>query len=212
MSPTDLPSTGRGAAPDAGPRPAGCPIREERLENRGRFVIPPSAGVIPAQQLFFAFLWAFVWTFAIAVFIAVPNHHGTLFTVLVLVGAAAGEYLALVVFFSALAARLAVEQITFGPEGIELQTRLGPLRRTRRVALPLAREFRVDAYPSPRRGQRGFGARLYLLRGAAPSPGAPAAPPSFRPLPLAEGARDEDKPWLASRLNEVLRARRAELD
>ena len=207
MCPTDLPPFERFAA-GRGPaaKPEGCAIREEQGGVGELFVIPPSPDVISGPQLGFAIVWAGVWTTAIALYVAIPNDHGAFFNFSALLAGVAGEYLALYVLCSALVARLAVERIRVGPEGIEQQRSIGPLRRTRRIALPLVREFRVDAFPAPRRGPRGFAARLYLLQGEAPAPGAPLGRHGFRSLPLAEGARDTDKAWLASRLNSRLRA------
>lgn len=210
MTPTDLPP-GRHSPlrTPGGGKPEGCAIREEDDgDERQRFIIPPSPGVVSGSQLAFAFVWAFVWTAAIALYVAIPNSHGPVFNFIALVAGLAGEYLALQIFFNALLARTAVERISLGPEGVERQISLGPLRRTRRIPLRLVREFRVLAYPSPRRSARGFGARLYLAQGEAPSPGLRGGGPTALSFALAEGARDEDKFWLASRLNERLRARR----
>ncbi len=209
MCPTDLPLFGRFASGHGlATKPEGCVIREERGGEGELFIIPPSSEVISGSQLAFAIVWATVWTSAIALYVAIPNAHGAVFNFFALLAGLAGEYLALFVLYSAIAARLAVERILIGPGGIEQQTRLGPLRRTRRIALPLVREFRVDAFPAPRRGPRGFAARLYLLHGEPPAPGALGSRHGFRPLPMAEGARDADKAWLASRLNEQLRTYR----
>ncbi|MFQ5457276.1 MAG: hypothetical protein ACE5FC_02305, partial [Myxococcota bacterium] len=183
----------------------GCTIVEEARGDQALFTIPPHASVVPPAQLVFAFLWAGIWTFGILIYVLVPNTHGAVFNFLALVAGLAGEYLALMILFSALSARLAVERISLGPDGVEKETRLGPVRRTRRAALARARFFRIDAFPLSR-GSGRWSTHLYLLTG---SEGVAEAPSSGRipasAFPLAEGAREEDKYWLASRLNAGLR-------
>ncbi len=217
MSPTDLPQTpaaGEGVfhtrRPENVPRPPDCAIVEEELGDCDLFTIAPQEGVVPGPQMFFAFIWAGVWTLGVLLYVLVPNEHGPVVNFLALMAGLAGEYLALTVLVSALLVRFSVERISLGPEGVVKERRLGPIRFTRRAALSRARAFRIDAFPMPREPGK-WSTHLYLLVG---SPDADVGSPgrvdamSFQ---LAEGAREEDKYWLASRMNAGLRTRRAAL-
>jgi hypothetical protein len=161
--------------------------------------IPPGKGVVPLGGFLFVTGWLVFWTLTILYYLFVPVKHGMVFTAFALGVAFLFEYLALVVFFSAAVARLAVETITLGPDGVCRELRFGPFRHTSRVALGLVEAFRLDTYPGSRSGGGSvrWTAHLVLTRVAE------------RPLRLAEGARDVDKAWLAERLNALLRARRS---
>jgi hypothetical protein len=179
------------------------------LGGAARFTIPPGQGIIPAGHLIFAFVWAAAWTVALILFVLVPNEHGPFFNFVVLVGALAGEALALWIFGSACAARFGVETITLGPSEVVREIHVGPLRRRRRVAIGRAGGFRVDAFPRGRSaGGRGWTAHLSLLMGGGPAGGGNAGGRARgAEIRLAEGARDEDKFWLADQLNRELRTR-----
>jgi hypothetical protein len=192
MPPTSLP------ADEPSPRPPDCPIHEDRVGGSDRFRIPPGRDVVPLGGFLFVTGWLLFWVLAIAWYLFAPGEHGTGFTVLALGMSSFGLYFSSMIFFPAAVARFAVETLTLGPEGFSRETRFGPVALTRRVDLAAARAFRLDVFPSGMsgRGPRRWTSHLTLTRGA----GAP-----FR---FAEGARDEDKAWLADRLNERLRAHR----
>ncbi len=214
MIPTDLPppsarlpgspSTER---PAGAGRPAGCAITEEKLDRGARFTIPPGQGIIPAGHLIFAFVWVATWTAAIILFVLVPNEHGSFFNFVVLVGALAGEALALWILVSACAARFGVETITLGSVEVVREIHVGPLHRRWRVAIGRARGFRVDAFPRGRSmGGRGWTAHVTLQVGGDPAGGGNAGGRGRgAEIRLAEGARDEDKFWLTDQLNRELR-------
>ena len=217
MSPTDLPETpptGEGLfhtrRPENVPRPPDCDIAAEEAGDRELFTITPRKGVVPGPQIFFAFMWAGVWTLGVLLYVFVPNEHGSVFNFFALLAALAGEYLALMVLVSALLARFAIERIGLGPEGVVRERRLGPFRFTRREALTRARAFRIDAFPVPR--ERGkWSTHLYLLVGSPDTDGDSPGKVDTMSFQIAEGAREEDKYWLASRLNAGLRTRREAL-
>jgi hypothetical protein len=216
MTPTDLappsarlPENPPPERPAGAGRPAGCAITEEILVRGARFTIPPGQGIIPAVHLIFAVLWVAAWTAAITVVVLVPNDHGPFFNFVVLAGALAGEALALRVLASACAARFGVETITLGPAEVVREIHMGPLRRRRRVAIGRARGFRVDAFPRSRSaGGRRWAAYLSLRVGGGATEGGNAGGRGRGgEIRLAEGARDEDKFWLADQLNRELRIR-----
>jgi len=216
MSPTDLPPSRGAEVVDApGPPPgsaerlADCPIIEESIGPGYRFTIPPTAGVVPVSQLLFALAWASVWTLAILLYVMLPNERGPVFEFFALLVGVGGEYLALFVLFSALVARFAVETISVGPEGVARQICFGPLRHTTRVSLARAKAFTIHAIPLSHStpAGRGWTAHLTLQKTPDPAPrGTEGSGSVPRPLRLAEGGRDEDKFWLAHRLNQRLRA------
>lgn len=216
MSPTDLPPS-RGAAvvnapgppPSSAERLPDCPIVEESIGPGHRFTIPPTASVVPASQLLFALAWASVWTLAILLYVMLPNERGPVFEFFALLVGVGGEYLALLVLFSALVARFAVEIISIGPEGVARRISFGPLRYTTRVGLARAKAFTIKTIPLSRSSPTGLGwtAHLTLQKTPVPAPrGGEGSGSVPRPLRLAEGGRDEDKFWLAHRLNQRLRA------
>jgi len=192
MPPTNLP------ADEPSPRLPDCPILEESVGSSDRFRIPPGRDVVPLGGLLFVTGWLAFWMLAIAYYLFAPSDHGTAFTVTALAMSSFGLYFSSMVFFPAAVARFAVETITLGPDGFSRETRLGPLAFTRRIELGSARAFRLHSFPSGMsgRGPRRWTSHLTLTRGAG------------EPLRFAEGARDEDKAWLADRLTERLRALR----
>lgn len=192
MPPTNLPPD------EPSPRLPDCPIREEAVGGSDRFRIPPGRDVVPLGGFLFVTGWFLFWGLAIAWYLFVPSDHGTGFTVLALGMSSFGLYFSSMVFVPAAVARFAVETLTLGPEGFAREIRLGPLAFTRRVELAVASAFRLEMFPSGMsgRGPRRWTCHLTLARrGGAP-------------LRFAEGARDEDKAWLADRLNERLSAHR----
>jgi hypothetical protein len=191
MPPTDLPPPR-----PANAKPPDCTITEERGSEGERFRIPPGRDVVPLGGLLFVAGWAAFWTLAIAYYLFVPSDHGRAFTFFAILLALFGEYFSLTILGYAAMARFAVETIRLGPDGIARELRVGPLRLTRRVDLGAARSFRLETFPGSisGKGPRRWTAHLFLQRLAG------------SPLRCAEGARDVDKPWLADRLNEELRA------
>lgn len=217
MSPTDLPetpTTGEGffhtRRPENVPRPPDCAITEEEVGEREQFTITPQKGVVPGPQLFFAFMWAGMWTVGVLLYVLLPNEYGPGLNFFALLVAVAGEYLALMVLVSALLARFAVERISLGPEGVVKERRLGPFRFTRRATLSRARAFRIDAFPVPREHGK-WSTHLYLIVGSPDAGGDSSGKIDVMSFQIGEGARDEDKYWLASRLNAGLRTRREAL-
>ena len=217
MSPTDLPQmppAGEGVfhtrRPENVPRPPDCAIAEEEVGDSELFTITPQKGVVPGPQLFFAFMWAGVWTAGVLLYVLLPNEYGPVLNFFALLVGVAGEYLALTVLVSSLLARLAVERVSLGPEGVVKERRLGPIRLTRRAALSKARAFRIDAFPAPREPGK-WSTHLYLLVGSPDAESGSPGKVDTMSFQIAEGARDEDKYWLASRLNAGLRIRREAL-
>jgi len=192
MPPTDLPFR------EPSERLPDCPILEETAGGADRFRIPPGREAVPLGGLLFVTGWFAFWAFAILCFLFMPSHHGTGFTILALGMSSFGLYFSAMVFFPAAVARFAVETLTLGPGGFAREIRLGPLAFTRRVDLAAAGAFRLETFPSGMsgRGPRRWTCHLSLTRSAG------------NPFRFAEGARDEDKAWLADRLNERLRAHR----
>ena len=188
MPPTSLPER------EPSPRLPDCPILEERAGGLDRFRIPPGRDVVPLGGFLFVTGWLLFWLLAIAYYVFVPSGHGTGFTVVAIGMSSFGLYFSAMIFTPAAVARFAVETLTLGPEGFAREIRFGPLAFTRRVELASARAFRLVSIPSGMsgRGPRRWTSHLTLIRAAG------------APLQFAEGARDEDKAWLADRLNERL--------